>query len=55
MSQDEYKTITVQVSKKCWKKLKIMSIDKEQSLPQVASDILEGLGKRKDTHVEDSI
>ncbi len=41
MSKEEVKPIQSEVSKECWKKLKIVAIQKDQTLPQLVREILE--------------
>jgi len=41
MSKEEVKSIPAEVSKECWKKLKIVAIQKDISLGQLVKDILE--------------
>ena len=47
MSKENKKTITTLVTKECWKKLKIMSVQKEISISQHVTDILEKYGNNK--------
>lgn len=47
MSKENKKTIATIVSKDCWKKLKIMSVQKEISISQLVTDILEKYGNNK--------
>ncbi len=47
MSKDELKKLNVLVSNECWKKLKILSIQKEISLAECVKDILERSVGRK--------
>lgn len=47
MSKDELRKINVEVSNECWKKLKIISIQKEISLSECVKDILEKSVSRK--------
>jgi hypothetical protein len=46
--KEELKNISVTVSKECWIKLKILSVQKEISLPQLVREMLEKsvLGKK---------
>lgn len=57
MSQEKLKKITVEVSESCWKKLKIVSIQKDLSLPEHVKDILERNVSKKslDTQAEENI
>jgi hypothetical protein len=41
MSKEDIKKFSVEVSKECYKKLKILSIQKDLSLPTLVKDILE--------------
>jgi len=41
MSQDDLRKISAEVSKECWKKLKIISVQKEISLAECIKEILE--------------
>lgn len=41
MSQKDLKDIKTEVTKECWKKLKILSIQKDVALPILVKDILE--------------
>lgn len=41
MSKEELKRINVEVSNDCWKKIKILSIQEEISLPEKVKNILE--------------
>ena len=47
MSKDELKKINVEVTNECWKKLRIISIQKEISLAECVRDILEKSVSRK--------
>lgn len=48
MSKENIKSIPAEVSKECWKKLKIMAIQKDISLGQLVKDILEkSMSKQK--------
>jgi len=51
--KEDLRTINVAVSKECWKKLKIMSVQKEMSLLQIARDILEKYTSSKKGNVVD--
>lgn len=46
MLNDSSKRVTTEVSKECFKQLKIMSITKEVSLPEVVKQILERTTKK---------
>ena len=41
MSKENIKPIQPEVSKECWKKLKIVAIQKDITLPQLVKEILE--------------
>ena len=41
MSKEEVKNVPSSVSKECWKKLKIVAIQKDITLPQLVREILE--------------
>lgn len=41
MSKEEVKAVPSEVSKECWKKLKIVAIQKDITLGQLVRDILE--------------
>ena len=47
MSNINIKKISVEVSNDCWKKLKIISIQKEISLQELTKDILEKCATKK--------
>lgn len=47
MSKVELKKINVEVTNECWKKLKILSIQKEVSLPQLVKEVLEKAVSKK--------
>lgn len=51
MSQEIKKSLSLEVSKETWKKLKVLSIQKEISLPELCKDVLEKFvgGKRGST------
>ncbi len=50
MSKEELKSIPVEVSKECWKKLKIAAIEKDLSLSQLVRQSLEKsfVGKKQE-------
>ena len=51
----EYKKVQTEVSKECWKQLKVIAIQKEISLQRVVQDILErSMSKKKQTEGESS-
>jgi len=41
MSRDNMKKVTAEVSKECWKTLKVLAVQKEISLQLVVQEILE--------------
>lgn len=41
MSREELKKVTAEVSKECWKALKVLAVQKEINLSQVVQEILE--------------
>lgn len=41
MSKEDLKSVPAEVSKECWKKLKIVAIQKDISLSQLIKEILE--------------
>lgn len=47
MTKEELKNISVGVTNECWKKLKILSIQKEITLAECVKDILEKSVSRK--------
>ena len=55
MIKEELKNIPVSVSKECWKKLKIVSIQKDISLSQLVRDTLERYvtSKKMETIIEE--
>ena len=54
MSKEESKSISTEVSKEVWKKLKIVSVQKEISLPALVKDILERSVSKKSIETEES-
>lgn len=57
MSKEIVKGIPTEVSKECWKKLKIISIQKEISLSQLVREVLEKfvLGKKVENFIEGEV
>lgn len=53
MQETNIKKITLEVSNDCWKKLKILSIQKEISLQDCVKDILEKSMMKKNLLEED--
>ena len=43
----DVKNINVEISYECWKKLKMLAIDKDSSLQEIVRDILERTVKNK--------
>ncbi len=53
MLEKDLKKVTVEVSNDCWKKLKILSIQKEISLTQCVRDLLErSMGKKNINEIQ---
>ena len=53
MSKEEVKKFSVQVSNECWKKLKIVSIQKEISFLELVTNILERSVSKKTFSVDE--
>jgi predicted HicB family RNase H-like nuclease len=51
-TKEEHKKVTAEVSKECWKALKVLAVQKEISLQQVVQDILEKNMQRKVKQLE---
>lgn len=49
------KNINIEINYECWKKLKILSIDKDMTLQEVVRDILEKVTNKKSikTNIEE--
>ena len=54
MAKGNTKNINIEVSHECWKKLKMLSIDKESTLQDVVREILEKSASKKVLQIEDS-
>lgn len=54
MAKEENKSISTEVSKEVWKKLKILSVQKEISLPALVKEILERSVSKKTVETEES-
>lgn len=50
--KDKQKKLTIVISNECWKKLKIVSIDREITLQQLAEEILDRFKKGKQLEEE---
>jgi len=53
MKEEELKKLTVEISNECWKKIKILSIQKEISLSEQVRDILEKSVSKKVIDIPD--
>jgi macrodomain Ter protein organizer (MatP/YcbG family) len=53
MANVEIKKISVEVSKECWKKLKILSLNKDVTLNNLIVDILEKCANKKINQFEE--
>ena len=51
MGNLDKKNISIEVSKECWKRLKILSIQKDISLPELVKDILEKFPRKTQEEV----
>ncbi len=52
----ELRNVSAEVSKEVWKKLKIISIQKEMTLPKVIEDILcRVVNKKSETIIEENV
>lgn len=47
MSKEDKKDVKCTVSKEVWKRLKIISVQKEISLPELAAQVLEAFANKK--------
>lgn len=52
MNKEIKKTISVVIQNETWKKLKMLSIQKDTSLGEVASEILDKVAGKKSVNVE---
>lgn len=50
MQKDEYKKITAEVTKECWKALKVLAVQKELALHAVVAEVLERSMKKHITN-----
>jgi hypothetical protein len=55
MSKEILKKLNVQISHDAWKKLKILSIQKDISLPELVKNILERSAKQKIIEMEEVV
>lgn len=54
MAKENIKTLSVEVNKETWKKLKIMSVQRELTLPELIRELLEKITSNKKYDLEEN-